>query len=296
MSGLTHTLGVPAAPSRVVVLGAGGFVGGAILRRLGAERVATAALGRPGLDLTRDGAAESLAAELRPADSVVFVSAVAPTRSADDLVRNTKMVATVCAALTAHPVAHLVYLSSDAVYPDAASPVDETTPAAPASLHGAMHLARETALRGLSRIPTAMLRPSLIYGAADPHNGYGPNRFRRLAAKGEAITLFGNGEERRDHVAIDDVAEIAWRVLARRSAGILNVATGVSTSFRDVAEMTAALAQRPVEIKPTPRQTPVTHRHFDVTAGLRAFPDFRYMPLADGLARAYADALEVARG
>ncbi len=71
-----------------------------------------------------------------------------------------------------------------------------------------------------------MLRPTLIYGAADPHNGYGPNRFCRLAAAGEEIVLFGEGEERRDHVAVEDVAEIAFRVLMRRSRGVLNLATG----------------------------------------------------------------------
>jgi hypothetical protein len=27
----------------------------------------------------------------------------------------------------------------------------------------------------------------------DPHNGYGPNRFRRLAAAGQEIVLFGEG-------------------------------------------------------------------------------------------------------
>ena len=37
------------------------------------------------------------------------------------------------------------------------------------------------------------------------------------------INLFGNGEERRDHVYIDDVAELMVRVLAHRSVGALNI-------------------------------------------------------------------------
>ena len=82
----------------------------------------------------------------------------------------------------------------------------------------------------------------LIYGAKDPHNGYGPNRFRRLAAKGEAITLFGEGEEKRDHVHIADVAALVSAALHHRSTGMLNIATGKSTSFREVAEMIVALS------------------------------------------------------
>jgi len=49
-------------------------------------------------------------------------------------------------------------------------------------------------------IPLAILRPTLVYGAGDPHNGYGPNRFRRLASANQPIVLFGEGEERRPAV------------------------------------------------------------------------------------------------
>jgi len=149
-----------------------------------------------------------------------------------------------------------------------------------------MHLAREIMLHTTLKLPLAILRPTLIYGAKDPHNGYGPNRFRRLAAKGEAITLFGEGEEKRDHVHVDDVAALAGATLHHGSTGTLNIATGRSVSFREVAEMTAALSGRSVEIRGTPRQNPITHRHFDITDCLKAFPEFHYIPLRDGLARA----------
>jgi UDP-glucose 4-epimerase len=154
-----------------------------------------------------------------------------------------------------------------------------------------MHLAREVALRSVLAVPIAMLRPTLIYGAADPHNGYGPNRFRRLAAAGSDIVLFGEGEERRDHVAIDDVAEVTLRVLLRGSRGALNIATGEVHSFRAVAEMTVALGPRRVTIKSSPRSGPMPHngyRPFDIAACRAAFPDFRYTPLAEGLRRAAA--------
>ncbi len=69
--------------------------------------------------------------------------------------------------------------------PTATVPLDEEACRAPGSLHGVMHLAREVMLgEAAGAAPFATLRPTLIYGAADPHNGYGPNRFRRLAAEG----------------------------------------------------------------------------------------------------------------
>jgi nucleoside-diphosphate-sugar epimerase len=156
-----------------------------------------------------------------------------------------------------------------------------------------MHLAREVMLKSVVKAPLAVLRPSLLYGAADPHNGYGPNRFRRLAAAGQEIVLFGDGEERRDHVLIDDVAELITRTLVHRSAGTLNVATGDVHSFRDIAERTVAMAQTPVAVRGTPRVGAMPHngyRPFDPAATRQAFPDFRYTPLADGLAKAWRDA------
>ena len=283
---LEHLNPVRRAPSRVVIIGAGGFVGGAIGDQLAADKVPILALTRKELDLLKPEAPATLQRLLRADDSVVFVSALAPTRNNAMLIDNLRMAEAVCAALAAQPVGHLVYVSSDAVYSDDANPVTERSCQQPSSLHGVMHLAREIMLRAALKLPLAILRPTLIYGAKDPHNGYGPNRFRRLAAKGEAITLFGEGEEKRDHILVDDVAALTSAALHHRSKGDLNIATGRSASFREVAEVVVALSPRPIEIRGTPRQNPITHRHFDITDCLKAFPEFHYVPLRDGLARA----------
>ncbi|HEX5864703.1 MAG TPA: NAD(P)-dependent oxidoreductase [Casimicrobiaceae bacterium] len=272
-------------PARVVVVGARGFVGGAVAARLERDKTPVVRLSRNDVDLLGEGAAAKLAATLRPDDGVVFVSALAPARNSAMLLQNLTMAEAAAQALAEKPIAHLVYISSDAVYADDANPVTERSCCQPSSFHGMMHAARELMMKSATKAPVALLRPSLLYGQLDPHNGYGPNRFRRLAAKGEAITLFGEGEEQRDHVFIDDVAELVALVLGRRSRGVLNIATGVSPSFRTVAEMVCALAPRPVEIKGTPRQNPVTHRHFDIADCLKAFPEFHYTPLKEGLMR-----------
>ena len=283
---LEHLHTEPVKPPRVVVVGAGGFVGGAIARELARDGVPVLGLTRKEVDLTADGAAAAVTEKLEPEDSVVFVSALAPARTSAMLLQNLRMAEAVGQALSARPVAHLLYISSDAVYADDANPVTERSCCQPSSLHGMMHAARELMLKTDVKVPLAILRPSLLYGARDPHNGYGPNRFRRLAEKGETITLFGEGEEQRDHIYIDDVARLVGLVLSHRSRGTLNVATGVSTSFREIAEKVVSLSGKRPEVRGTPRQNPITHRHFDITDCLKAFPQFRYTPLQDGLTRA----------
>ncbi len=289
---LEHLDRAPENPARVVVMGAGGFVGSALARRLEAAEVPVLCLGRKQVDLLDAGAAERLAAMLRPDDAFVAVSAIAPCKSAAMLADNMVLAAAMVDALAKAPVAHVINISSDAVYADLPDPLTEVSPTAPVSLHGAMHLAREAAFKAEVTAPLAILRPTLLYGAADPHDGYGPNRFRRLANAGEDIVLFGEGEERRDHVLIDDVAEITYQVLRHRSTGTLNIATGVVHSFREVAELVVANAPNELMIKSSARIGPMPHngyRPFDIAAARQAFPDFRYTPLAAGVAKAQRD-------
>jgi UDP-glucose 4-epimerase len=285
---LTHHHRLPTKPTRIIVLGARGFIGRTLAARLVSTGAEVISLGRQDLDLEHSSAASQLAGRLASDDTLVFVSAKAPVRDVPMLRANIHMAETVVTALSRQKVAHVVYVSSDAVYADSSEPLTEHSSTAPGSLHGVMHLARELALTQTLTPPIGILRPTLIYGAGDPHNGYGPNRFRRLASEGRDITLFGQGEERRDHILVDDVAELLQRMIHHRSSGILNAATGRVTSFRTIAEYVVGLADASVAITGTPRHGTMPHngyRAFDPAATSAAFPDFRYTPLEEGLAK-----------
>lgn len=285
---LVHSLEVETSPDRVVVLGSRGFIGAALVAGLASDGVPSLALDRTRLDLLASNAASTLAGFILPTDCLVVISALTPDRGKDaaTLMKNLSMGQAVADAIAAAPPAHVVYVSSDAVYRDDAALADERTPAAPASFHGQMHLVRETMLAAVFRGPLARLRPSLVYGRGDTHNGYGPNRFLREGQAGNPIKLFGQGEEMRDHISIDDVVELIRRTIRKRSSGVLNLVTGRSASFRDVAVAVGHALGRQVEIVGAPRGGPITHRHYDVAARIRAFPDFTPLDLQSGLARA----------
>jgi nucleoside-diphosphate-sugar epimerase len=286
---LTHLENSPKLPSRTVVIGAGGFVGGAIARLVAASGGQVLALARKELDLMASDAAQRLASLLKPGDAVVAASAKAPCKDIAMMADNMIIAKAMIDAMGQVEVSHVVNISSDAVYADEPLPLTEASPAAPTSMHGAMHLAREIAFAAEVKAPVATLRPTLIYGPGDPHNGYGPNRFRRLANTNEEIVLFGEGEERRDHVFIDDVAAVALRVLKHRSRGVANVVSGAVHSFRDLAEKVVAIAPNKVKISGRPRQGPMPHngyRPFDPAALKRAFPDLALTPIEAGLAKA----------
>jgi UDP-glucose 4-epimerase len=287
---LKHLNDQIAKPKRVVILGSAGFVGNSCTQRLKALEIPVLELPRTELDLTASESGDSLADLLQPNDSLLFVSAKAPVKNESMLIDNLRMAETVCHAIRKSPVHHLVYISSDAVYADSENPLNERSCAQPGSLHGIMHLAREVMLVNAWQGPLCILRPTLIYGKGDPHNGYGPNRFLRLAEKKEKIILFGEGEERRDHVWIQDVSDLTCRVLGHQSTGVLNIATGGVTSFRAIADQVTQIIPNSSEIKGSPRTGPMPHngyRPFDPTATHQAFKNFTYTNLADGLRKVH---------
>ena len=270
-------------------MGAGGFVGRASADSLRVEGVNVVALSRKEVDLLAANGAKALAARLAPATTLIVTSALAPVKNTPMLLDNLRMMAAVIEAVKTSPVAHLIYISSDAVYTDSDEPMTEASPAEPASLHGVMHLAREVMLKNeLAGIPQLFVRPTLIFGPGDPHDGYGPNRFMRLARAGREIALFGEGEERRDHIFIEDVAEIVRRCVLHRATGILNAVSGTVTSFKEGAGLAAARFEPRVAVIGTPRVGAMPHggyRAFDARPLALRFPDFTPTVLESGLDR-----------
>lgn len=281
---LTHRHPQPELSGKALVLGAG-FVGGEAARCLSRKGWEVRKLRSADLDLTADQAGDKLATFLRPGETLVFVSAKAPVKNAEMLVTNLQMAQAVLGACAQVPPGHIVYVSSDAVYADEPRPLSESTPVAPASLHGVMHRARELMLQTLG-IPLAVVRPTLIYGEGDPHNGYGPNQFLRLAREKKPIVLFGEGEERRDHVHIGDVGEILARIVVCQSTGTVNAVSGQVHSFREIADLVAGKSGVPVQT--CPRRSSMPHggfRPFDAAGLAAAFPGWTPARLPDQLSR-----------
>ena len=163
---LIHGHSASENPAHTLILGAG-FVGSATARALQAKGANVTALSSKDIDLLSEGAEEKLASMLTPSTTLVVVSAKAPVKSQKMLNENLQMLTPITGALSQVKPAHIVYVSSDAVYKDSDHPISETSCAEPGSLHGLMHLAREIVLKDAqSRLPCIPLIPAFVVHSA----------------------------------------------------------------------------------------------------------------------------------
>jgi UDP-glucose 4-epimerase len=268
---------------RLVVLGATGFVGGHVAdqaREFGWEVLG---LSSKDLDLTSPSGSETLSEMLRDGDTVVHGAAVVPARNSVEVTQNLVITQAVVDAIAGHEIAQLVVVSSDAVYGSESGVVTELSACSPDSMHGVMSLAREMVCSDVKVPVITMVRPAAIYGAGDPHNSYGPNRFIKQMMDSGEITFFGEGAAIRDHVFIDDVADVIVRTIAAGQSGVVNIASGQSIAFAALAELvcqSGPLGSRVVSVGSEPSPT---FRNYDISNLVRLFPDFDPTPPAVGI-------------
>ena len=199
---------------------------------------------------------------------------------------NLKICENVSSGLEKIKISHLIYISSDAVYTDTKNKIDEKSITSPDSLHGLMHKTRESILVNKFHKILCILRPTLIYGPGDSHNGYGPNRFIKYAMKNKSIILFGNGEERRDHIFIDDLIKIILKCIKKKALGSLNLASGKVCSFKNLAKIIIDLSNSKSKINRIKRVGPMPHdgyRPFNISLLKHRFKDVKISTIRIGI-------------
>jgi len=145
--------------------------------------------------------------------------------------------------------AKLVFASSRFVYGAIDyNPVDENHPFNCLSIYGIHKLAGEKYYRfyyDAHGMDTISLRIANPYGPRQQmkHSKYGiVNWFIRLALEGKPLTIFGAGEQQRDYIYNQDLAE-AFLCVAQTpgTAGqVYNVGSGSGTPFKEMARLVAA--------------------------------------------------------
>lgn len=280
---------------RIVVLGKSGIVASNLLFKLDKFNLKNIPIGRSKVNLKQKGSYKKLRKIIKNGDIIIFVAAEAPVKNIEMFFNNLKICKTVCNALESKKIEYLIYLSSDAVYKDVKEKISEKSITSPNSLHGLMHLTRETMLKDKFRKILCILRPTLIYGPGDSHNGYGPNRFIKLALQNKPISVFGNGEERRDHVYIDNLINIIIKCIIKKRLGIFNIASGKVCSFKHLAKKIITLSKSKSKLKKIKRKGPMPHngyRPFNINLIKNNFKNVKMFSIDNGIKKYLENSLK----
>ncbi|MBL7206237.1 MAG: NAD-dependent epimerase/dehydratase family protein [Candidatus Aenigmarchaeota archaeon] len=133
---------------------------------------------------------------------------------------------------------NFIYFSSAAVYGNPKKvPISETDPTVPISPYGASKLAAEGYCRLYENMTVTIVRPFNIYGPRqDPNSPYSGviSIFTERAKKGENLVIYGDGNQTRDFIPAERVAELAIKLMG--NSGTFNIGTGKPTKINELAE------------------------------------------------------------
>lgn len=199
-------------------------------------------------------------------------------------------------------VRRVVYSSSSSVYGSTGDlPRTEAMPADPISPYGVAKLAAERYCVSFSRVydsfESVVLRYFNVFGPRQsPFSQYAAvvPRFVDAIARGEAITIEGDGEQSRDFTYVANVIDATLRAAeaAGASGRIFNIAAGSPTSVNFVAEAIGRILDRPVEKRfAPPRAGDIRDSWADLSAARDVLGFTPSVDLEEGLRRTVEAAL-----
>jgi UDP-glucose 4-epimerase len=191
-------------------------------------------------------------------------------------------------------VRRVVFSSSSSVYgPRRELPVREDLPPDPISPYGVAKLAAERYCVSFSRVyesfESVVVRYFNVFGPRQsPFSQYAAviPLFVTAIAAGRPITIYGDGEQRRDFTYVSNVVDgtIKAAEAGGASGRIFNVAASAPATVNDVAAAIAAVLDKPVEKSfAAPRVGDIRDSWADVTAAREVLGWSPSVGLEDGL-------------
>ena len=136
---------------------------------------------------------------------------------------------------------HFIFASSGAPLGNVSElPIHEEIAPHPVSPYGASKLAGEgycSAYQNAFNIKTTVLRFGNVYGPGSIRKNSVVAKFLKLAMDSKPVTVFGNGDQTRDYIYVDDLVEaILCSTQKEDTSGTFQIATNRETSINELID------------------------------------------------------------
>ncbi|AIC22713.1 MULTISPECIES: NAD-dependent epimerase/dehydratase family protein [Pseudomonas] len=304
------------ADGPILITGGAGFIGShltdallakgysvRILDDLSTGKPSNLPLDNPRVELIEGDVADAalVARAMSGCRAVAHLAAVASVQaSVDDPVRThqSNFIGTlnVCEAMRQAGVKRVLFASSAAVYGNngEGESIDEDTPKAPLTPYASDKLASEYYLDFYRRqhgLEPAIFRFFNIFGPRqDPSSPYSGviSIFCERAQKGLPITVFGDGEQTRDFMYVEDLVDVLVQSLEmpQLEVGAVNVGLNQATTLKQLLEALGEVVGQlpPISYGPA-RSGDIRHSRANNQRLLQRFKFPEPTPMSVGLAR-----------
>lgn len=198
-------------------------------------------------------------------------------------------------------IKRLVYSSSAAIFGEARHlPIDEEHPLNPESPYAVSKLAAEKycfAFYKVDGVPVTSLRYFNVYGPRQESSEYANVIliFLNRIKDGKPLTIFGDGNQTRDFVFVEDVVEANIRAATQPAAvgEIFNIATGSENSVKQLISILNELSgkENPI-IHAEPRAGEVRHSRANIEKAQRILGYNPETNLKEGLLLTWKEEME----
>ncbi|MBL7151993.1 MAG: NAD-dependent epimerase/dehydratase family protein [Candidatus Omnitrophica bacterium] len=254
---------------KVLLTGASGFLGGAVLKKLIENDFAVLALSLSPLgkthprvkwvecDLTRVETARKVSPLFAGIQYVVHTAARMPQGGAlnnlELLADNLKITVNLLEFLPPG-IKQLIYCSSVDVYGlNSKAAVDESCLTRPVNIYGIAKLLGEhlSRVRFQKKAVVTSLRFSHLYGPGEPRIKIIP-RLIDCILKGEKIQIENQGHDSRDYLFVEDAAEAVIACLKKPLSGVFNVSGAKRTTVRTVIRILERVSGEKLKVRYLP--------------------------------------------
>tara|TARA_B100000315_G_scaffold245214_1_gene270836 strand:- start:84 stop:959 length:876 start_codon:yes stop_codon:yes gene_type:complete len=280
---------------KIIILGHTGFIGNSIFLTLQKKYFKNKTIQIKGLsskqaNLLNKSSIKKLKKEITTNSIIIICSAIKSNygNNLELFNKNLSMIKNIAYSINEKKIKKIIYLSSNAVYGvhRNCKLANEKTQINTDTFYSlSKYISEQTLKLVLGRKnekKLIIIRPTIAYGPNERLIAGSPSGFIKLIKKKKNFFIWGNGNEIRDFLYIEDLTSIIIKLISKNFYGILNV-SGFSSSYLYIIKKISKILKIEPKITYRKRTTPKVNKTYSNKLVKKIFPKIKLTSIESGI-------------